>query len=113
MTEIPVQQRDTEICHWCTKEMPRAAKNCPHCGKLRKDIYEEKVLAYSFMVGMFLPTVIFYILNKLDILDGHRRLEGRGLMILICLSAVFVVCVIGTLYHSVRVSRKLGTWVWF
>jgi len=44
------QDKKILICHWCSQEMPVLAKNCSHCGKLRKDIYNAKVAYYTFMI---------------------------------------------------------------
>jgi hypothetical protein len=48
-------------CGWCTKGMPSVAVNCPHCGKLRIDIYHDKGLAYTFGFLCALPAIIFVI----------------------------------------------------
>ena len=47
------------ICGWCTREMPEKATNCPSCGKLRKDIYKEKILNYTFAVFLVVFGYLF------------------------------------------------------
>jgi hypothetical protein len=51
----PSSRTNERPCDWCTKEMPSNAVNCPHCGKLRKDIYNDKVLCYLFNAFGVLP----------------------------------------------------------
>ncbi|MGA2032037.1 MAG: DUF4339 domain-containing protein [Thermoguttaceae bacterium] len=50
---------ETRTCEWCTTTIPSAALNCPHCGKLRKDIYKDKVLCWVYCFSTALPASLY------------------------------------------------------
>src|SRR5689334_4704730 len=37
-------------CQWCRQPMNSADARCNHCGRLRKDIYSDKVKSYIFSI---------------------------------------------------------------
>jgi len=99
-------------CKWCMKEMPLGAKRCPSCGKLRKDIYRDKVLCWvsCLFASVF---VIHPALRSGYWLRGHSydtELKGGVADLMVVLAVVsWSICI----YYWVKTSRKLGTWWWF
>lgn len=104
-------------CQWCSKTMPADATNCPACGKLRKDIYTDKVRCYLFCIaaGLFIAT--FFILNKksqpqVDYYNyyGNNNSSGNtGAYIVLVLGIINAI--VGIWYY-LRVSQKLKTYIW-
>jgi hypothetical protein len=80
-------------CTWCNKEMDSTALRCPHCGKLRKDIYDDKVKCYFFCIlgGLLLGVGV-----------------GRNVYLL---ALGIIVAVVG-IYFYFRTSQKMGTYWW-
>ena len=57
-------------CRWCAQPMNSADIRCPHCSKLRKDIYADKVKSYIFcLIGVLL------IVLSLSTWKSNRRNE--------------------------------------
>ncbi len=124
MTEISVnkrvQQRGTQICHWCTKEMSEAAKNCHHCGKLRIDIRRDKMRAYQFFACAIILTALFLVLcphmsgwvqrpeglysfgrEKFSIVKFLSSLSG------FFLSVSFLIVSVGAIYYERKADKKM------
>jgi hypothetical protein len=84
-----------EVCKWCLKEMEAGAIRCPHCGKLRKDIYDDKMKCYFFCI-------VGGLLLGLGIADSSK----------VYFLIAGVIGVIGGLYYYVRTSQKLKSYWW-
>ncbi len=82
-------------CKWCLKEMEASAIRCPHCGKLRKDIYDDKVKCYFFCAlgGLLLG---FGISNSDQV---YVLVAG-------------IIAVLAGVYYYIRTSQKLKTYWW-
>jgi len=123
------------ICKWCTKEIPEGAITCPHGGKLRKDIYRDELLTYTFSGLLLIPIILFFagyehgrlIIREVPIYAkpwykfvkivgvGHYQFSfinfissPSGLLI----TFLFIIFLVGALYYYVRVSKKIGSWIW-
>lgn len=114
----PPQQITSQMnCQWCSKPMPADATNCPSCGKLRRDIYTEKVRSYLFCLagGIFIAT--FFILKKksqpqmnyYNFYDNNN--SGSNTFAYVVLALGIISAIVGTWYY-IRVSQKLKTWLW-
>jgi hypothetical protein len=80
--ELELSQQNTIVCKWCTKEMPILAKTCPYCGKLRPDIYIDKILTLVFGMTTAAITIIFYLLLSHNSMDQRDILIGLSILIL-------------------------------
>lgn len=97
------------VCSWCAKKMSSAALKCPHCGKWRKDISNERVICYCLCA--FSTIFIIGALNK------SRSIWDGGIIFSALFSSVwfwlFVLTAIPGCYYYYKVSNKIGTWWWF
>ena len=115
-------------CEWCTKEMPENAIACPHCGKLRKDIWRDKILSYTFTALLVFPLIFLLggTWGRLDYAEPWYEYE-RGFFVRygvfsfanfissasgFFITILFIIFIIGAVYYYVSASKKLGTWVW-
>ena len=76
--------------------METGAIRCPHCGKLRKDIYDDKMKCYLFCTlgGVFIG---------FGIADSDK----------VYFSVAGIVIALVGIYYYVRVSQKMKTYWWF
>ena len=97
---IPSQPAPGQVnCKWCSKPMSHDSIRCNSCGKLRKDIYEDKIKCYVLcIIGGFMIGIGFALNDK-----GR---EGTWLLVL------GVIIALGGLYFYARVSQKLKSWWW-
>ncbi len=94
----PNQQLSIKVnCSWCNQPMDSAATNCPSCGKLRKDIYNDQMVARIL-------SFIGFILILIGLFS-----KGSTLIVLDIIGLLFA-CV--GLYFYSKASNKLKKWVW-
>jgi hypothetical protein len=96
--------------------MDSAAVRCPSCGKLRKDIYNDKIKCYIFcLIGGF--AIGFSIFN----MKGHRQNDlenfynagnSSGNSLSTVLLIVGILAAIGGIYYWWKVSQQLKTYWW-
>ncbi len=96
-------ENKTETCEWCSKEREAGAIRCPNCGRLRKDIYEDKVKCYTFCIlgGLLLG----YGIAK------HPAYFQNSTPKTLILIGGALIALVGVMYY-VRVSQKLKTYWW-
>ena len=106
-TPPPITQTS---CEWCAKPMDAAALRCPSCGKLRKDIYNDKIKCYSFCAlgGALIGIGISMSRSHRD--DFYNTSSGGStgtiLLVIGILSAV-----VGLFFYY-KVSQRLKTYWW-
>jgi hypothetical protein len=94
-------------CNWCAKPMDKEAIRCQSCGKLRKDIYEDKIKCYSFSILGALPIgagIGLYIADKENLLTS----DTTKLWLTVIGSIVTIV----GLFYYVRASEKMKSYWW-
>ena len=83
------------VCEWCKNDMHESAIVCSSCNKTRRDIYENKIKTY-----------VFLILGGLSVgwglCDENIYLLGGGI----------VLSMVGCVFMQ-KVSNALNTWWWF
>lgn len=102
------------------------ATACSHCGRLRKDIQNDKNRCYLFSVLMVLPMLLFFVFvqqgqwtTPTSVVRGLPFTTERfsfdvfissptGLLLI----ALFVIFLGLAGYYGVRVSKKLDQWIW-
>jgi hypothetical protein len=97
--------------------MNRDAINCPSCGKLRKDIYKEKIICYIFCIGggllvgfggpMIKDKKQNFDFNNFNNADTS---SGNGLAYTMLIVGI-IAALIGLFYYF-RISKKLKTYRW-
>jgi hypothetical protein len=129
--ELSIAQQNSRKCEWCREEISKEAMMCSHCGKLRRDIWKDKILCYGsaglaglsvilIFVGMakgiwnvtYLPerTSIYQIVLPVSKYSVEKFFtSGSGL----CLFIAFVIFLFLHIINYVKVSKKLKTWIWF
>ncbi|MFI5133422.1 MAG: hypothetical protein ACHQEB_03750 [Chitinophagales bacterium] len=96
-------ENKTETCEWCSKEREAGAIRCPHCGKLRKDIYEDKVKCYScFAVGGLMLGI------GIGMHPGYGESTTSKTLLLI---GGVLIAIVGIIFY-VKVSQRLKTYWW-
>jgi len=111
----------SNICGRCTKEIPASATHCPHCGKLRKDIYRLKAMNYTFAIWMIVTAVPLIVglrngwwhesTGFFQYQFSIQKFLSSPLGIIIVIA--FIGFFIGTFYTHIKVAKKLGSWFWF
>jgi H+/Cl- antiporter ClcA len=88
---------------------------CPACGKLRKDIYNEKIICYiACIVGGLLIGMSIALGKKnrqTDFDYYYGTTSGSNSTNTILLVIGIIAAIIGIFYY-VRISQKLKTWTW-
>ena len=102
-------------CQWCTKPMNSDATRCSSCGKLRKDIYSEKIRSYIFcLLGGLLIGFSFGFMKgnkrELDYYDNSGSSSGNTIGYVMLVAGI-IAALIG-IYYYIRVSQKLKSWWW-
>ncbi len=99
-------------CQWCSKPMESTATRCGSCGKLRKDIYTDKVKCYVFsLLGGFLLGVSIVLLGR-----NRRNYEflnnssSNTLAYIILVAGI--IAVIAAIYYYIKVSQRLKSYWW-
>jgi len=69
----PAKPPKVNICHWCSFEMPKDAKYCPHCRKLRKDIHNDKAKRYYFLGIFVLASVFSLVCLKIGVENKNKE----------------------------------------
>lgn len=93
-------------CHWCTQKMNSAAIRCSSCGKLRKDIYSDKIRCYTWCIlgGIILGTGIgVYLVDNDNLFNTNIKLA------LIIIGSILTLT---GLFYYVRTSEKMKTYWW-
>ena len=105
-TPPPIAQSN---CEWCTKPMDAAAIRCPSCGKLRKDIYNDKIKCYSFCVlgGALVGIGISMSRHRNDLYNTSSNGSTGTILIVAGVIAVIV----GLFFYN-KVSQRLKTYWW-
>ena len=91
-------------CEWCTKSMDAAALRCPSCGKLRKDIYNDKIKCYSFCV-------LGGALIGIGISMSKNNASSNGSTSTILLVFGILSAIVGLFFYY-KVSQRLKTYWW-
>lgn len=91
-------------CEWCTKPIDTAAIRCPNCGKLRKDIYNDKIKCYSFCV-------LGGALIGISISMSRNSNSSNGSTGSILLVAGILSVAVGLFFYN-KVSQQLKTYWW-
>jgi hypothetical protein len=96
-------ENKTETCEWCSKEREAGAIRCSNCGRLRKDIYEDKIKCYACCLigGLMLGIGIAMHTPFGESSTGKTLLLIGGALI----------AVAGLIYY-VKVSQRLKTYWW-
>ena len=108
MEQAPSSTQST--CQWCTKPMDAAAVRCPNCGKLRKDIYNDKIKCYSFcalgglMIGISIPMLRSHGNDYYNTSSG-----GSFGTVLLVVGILFAI--VGVFFWY-KVSQRLKTYWW-
>jgi 5,10-methylene-tetrahydrofolate dehydrogenase/methenyl tetrahydrofolate cyclohydrolase len=96
-------ENKTETCKWCSKEKDVDAIRCPNCGKLKKDIYEDKIKCYTAcLIGGLLLGI-----GIAKHTDYGESSTGKTLLII----GGVLAAIAGVIYY-VKVSQKLKTYWW-
>ena len=97
---------DSRVCAWCSQPIPAAAVRCPFCQMWRKDVHNERVLCWIWILASLFPVGILIFL---------RVALGAGIpwLLVAVLIAWLALHGLMTIIYWVRVSRKIGTWFWF
>lgn len=93
-------------CHWCTKKMNSTAIRCSSCGKLRKDIYSDKIRCYTWCIlgSIILGTGIgVYLVDDTNLFNTNIKLA------LIIIGSILTLM---GLFYYVRTSEKMKTYWW-
>lgn len=114
----PVQQSSSTInCAWCNKPMDGAVVNCPNCGRLRKDIYNNKVKSYVLCIpaGLLIGfSFRFFGGSRNDNLfdyynnAGHSSNSTTGIIMVV---TGILLGIAGT-YFYLKASRQMKKWWW-
>ena len=91
-------------CEWCTKSMDAAAVRCSSCGKLRKDIYNDKIKCYSFCV-------LGGALVGIGISMSKNNNSSNGSTGTILIVAGVLAVIVGLFFYN-KVSQQLKTYWW-
>ena len=116
------------VCAWCQEEMSNESTACSHCGRLRKDIQNDKNRYYLFLVLASFPMLLFFILlsqgqwaTRTSILSGlpftmiRERFNFEvfiGSPVGLLLIASFAIFLGLSVYYWRHASEKLGQWIW-
>src|ERR1700736_3862479 len=101
-------------CQWCQKPMNSDAIRCSSCGKLRKDIYTDKVRCYSFcFVGGLLIglSIILWGGNKQNGYYYNNQGSSGNTTGYVLLVAGIIAAIAG-IYYYIKASQKLKTYWW-
>jgi len=130
-------QEAKERCPLCMQEVTAGYKVCPNCHKLRPDIYKDKLIYWSATAVFCIVSLLCVHLirqgtwhqtireeKEVQLIQGGIRWNvpeyksafsftkmtssATGPLIVLSSMASLSVC---TIYY-IRVSKKLGTWVW-
>lgn len=112
----PQAQAPQATCQWCNKPMDSTAINCPNCGRLRKDIYNNKVMSYIFCIPAGLLIGFSFTFNKnhnqnYDFNDFNTANSSGSSTGTILLVIGIVLGLIGT-YFYVKASQQMKKWWW-
>jgi hypothetical protein len=102
-------------CQWCSKPMNSDAVRCTSCGKLRKDIYSEKVKCYVFCIagGLLIGSAVaFWNGNSRNQFDYYNDASSVGNTTNYVMLALGIIGCIAGIYYYIKVSQKLKTYWW-
>jgi hypothetical protein len=112
----PVSSAGQANCHWCSKPMNNDAMRCSSCGKLRKDIYTDKVRCYVLcLIGGLLIGISIsqWKGSNRNQFEYYYNTDSSGDNTLsYVLLALGIIAALAGLYYYARVSRRLKTWWW-
>ncbi|HLG38058.1 MAG TPA: hypothetical protein VI461_00270 [Chitinophagaceae bacterium] len=99
MQPPPIPNQAPVKCQWCSKPINNDAIRCNSCGKLRKDIYEDKVKTYVLCIlgGLLIGIAVAFL---------AKGRQGEWLL------APGILIGIAGIYFYSRVSQKMKTWWW-
>lgn len=95
------QSSATGQCSWCNQPINSDAIRCNSCGKLKKDIYGNKIKSYIFCIIGGLGLGI-----GLELIDKPDNSAGIILLVIGILSALVGI------YFYVKVSQRMKSWWW-
>jgi len=100
----------TQNCQWCTKSMDAAAVRCSSCGKLRKNIYNDKIKCYSFCVlgGVLIGIGISMSKSNRNEFYEASSNGSTGTILLV----IGILSAIVGLFFYYKVSQQLKTYWW-
>ena len=116
----------TRVCEWCAEAIHEKALKCPRCQKWRKDIDEDRMLTYVWSaLGIIIPFPLLVLgmvthswheagNNFLGFLEYKFSLtlffcSFSGIAIIV----VFLFCEYRSWRYWEKVSKKIGTWIWW
>ena len=117
-TPPSAQASATSTCQWCSKPMTGDAVRCASCGKLRKDIYNEKIICYLFSLSAGLCLAISIATwKKKQSMGDFNYFDGGGggssnNTLSVVLLVMGIIAAIATTYYYIRVSKKMKTYWW-
>ena len=92
------------------------AIRCPSCGKLRKNIYTDKIICYTFcLAGGFLIGIAIALWKKAKPTEFdfyYNDTSSTNNTFSYVLLAIGIIAAIAGIYYYVRVSQKLKSWWW-
>ena len=102
-------------CQLCTKPMDSSAVRCPSCGKLRKDIYNDKIKCYcacllgGLLIGIGISKMGHRRNDLYDYLNqGGGSSNSTGTILLV----IGIAAALVGIYFWYRVSQQLKTYWW-
>lgn len=106
-------------CGWCHQAMDNSAIRCNSCGKIRKDIFNQKVLCYIFCaLGGLGLGIGFSLLGKNKPANDFNNLNFEAVQQQSSNSAGYIVLTIGIIaaligiFYYVKISQRLKNWLW-
>ena len=115
-------EEGSRSCEWCADPISVGAFKCPRCGKWRKDIDKDRILCYIWSSVTGFPILLFFIGLRSGWWTKGRDYFGHGTFSLgsfiFSFSGLLILGAFGVMmYYSfqayARVSKKIGTWVWY
>ena len=105
---------NSRVCEWCAETISADALKCPHCTKWRKDIDQDRIKCYSWSFGSILPATLSFVGARQGWWEYGESSFGNFLTSLsgLLVIAGFLVTGFFAVFYWVRVSRKIGSWVW-
>ncbi len=102
-------ENEIRVCEWCSTDIPATAVKCPNCKGWRKDIHNERIICYglSILGGLALG---------FGVALGAWSRAGSVFSFDVFLSRIdgwlVIALLVGSTVYYVRVSKKIGTWLW-
>jgi hypothetical protein len=118
-----MNEADTRSCGHCVQLIPALALRCPHCRKWRRDIDRDRQLTYLWSGLSLIPLLIFVfgvsygwwhagVTQGFLIISTFSWNAFLGSVSGVLIIASFLgLSAVGSFYY-IRVSKKIGSWLW-